>query len=174
MPATPSSKSELFRFTFDRAQYEHDHLSETWKRLDDKAQATATIAGIFMAAAFAFLQSSAVQLTSPQKWVLCAGVLFLVVAITLSVFSMLIQEVSLPPTTARAAKMVADVLAGDPKEFEERYDGLLADTIDPWVQVNAALTTVIARKGRQLLWGQRSLLLAAFSIAILTIAVLVC
>jgi hypothetical protein len=35
-----SVNSEMFRFVVERTQYEHDQLSETWKRLDEKAQAT--------------------------------------------------------------------------------------------------------------------------------------
>jgi hypothetical protein len=169
-----TTKTDFFHFAHSRSQYEHEQLSEGWRQLDNKAQSTAAIGGVFMAATFAFLQSSSVKLVLEQKIGLSVVVILLVISISLAVFSMLIEDIPMPPTSSNVARMVTDALRQNETELTERFIGLLADTIDPWIQVNDTLIKKIKRKGEKVKWSQYSLLFAAISLSLLTISVLTC
>lgn len=163
-----ANRTDLFKFLMGRVQYEHDYYSESWTRLDDKAQATATIAGIFMAAAFAFLQSTTISLTRSEKVLLCLIVLDIVVCIICAILSMTVQNIASPTRAASSAQMVVDILKQAPQELPERYDSLLADTIDPMIKVNYKLIDVVDKKRKRLVYGQVTLVAAAILIALLS------
>ena len=60
-------KKSLIEFAYSRSKHEHDELSETWKLLDAKAQASAGIAGVLVAAAFAFVRNAALQISVTEN-----------------------------------------------------------------------------------------------------------
>lgn len=170
----PTKRTEFFQLALDRVQYEHEQLSEQWRQLDSKAQSTATIGGIFMAGAFAFLQSSSVQLTVWQKVNFFLVIAALVLSIAFSVCSMLVESIPIPTASSKICEMLTDVFHKLESESGERYDGLLADIIDPWNVVNRSLLEKIAGKGGKIKVSQEALLAAAAGLCILTLLVLFC
>lgn len=170
----PTIRTDFFQLALDRVGYEHEQLSEQWRQLDSKAQSTATIAGIFMAGAFAFLQSSSVQLTVVQKFIFFLIIAALVLSIAFAVYSMLVESIPMPPTSSKICEMLTDLLPQSDSELERRYDGLIADIIDPWVAVNGSLLGKIAGKGGKIKVSQVALLAAAAGLTILTLLVLFC
>lgn len=125
-----------------------------------------------MAGAFAFLQSSSVQLTAFQRFIFFLVIAFLVLSIIFSVLSMLIESIPMPPSSSAIAQMLSDIFDQPESEFNERLNGLLADTIDPWIIVNSSLLDKIGKKGAKIRVGQEALLCAAGGLAILTLLVL--
>lgn len=170
----PTKRTDFFQLALDRVRYEHEQLSEQWRQLDSKAQSTATIAGIFMAGAFAFLQSSSVQLTVGQKFLFFLVISALVLSIAFAVGSMLVESIPMPPTSGKMSEMLGDILQKPESELDERYDGLLSDTINPWIAVNSSLLHKIEGKGGKIKVSQEALLAAAAGLALLTLLVLFC
>jgi hypothetical protein len=173
-PAVPAEASprELLEFAFERATHEQDELSDRWKLLDAKAQATAGIAGIFVAAAFAFARTAGPPPAGWEKWLLAALLVSLAVAIGFAVGSMLVRSVALPPTAEDAARMVGDAIARPPQEYERRYTGLLADSVDKWVGVLRDSHRAVNAKAGRLAVSQYALLASVALALVLTLAVL--
>lgn len=161
--------AEAFEFAFDRVQAEYGELSDNWKQLDSKAQATATIAGIFMAASFAFIRNSALQLTGLERVLLLFVLASLIVSILLAVAAMFVRTVPVPPTPENIAEMVSDLLETAPKEHEERLGGLIADTINAWLPINRELRKELLVKASKLENSQWALVVAADLMAALTV-----
>lgn len=152
------SKRDFLQFVFDRATYEQDELVDRWKQLDTKAQATTTIAGVFIAAAFAFVRNTGAQPLGYQKWMFATMLISLAATIGFAIFTMLIRTISLPLTTEEVAKMIKDVLEMPSKEFERRYEGLLVDTMDRWINALNETHGAVTAKARHLMFAQYSLL----------------
>jgi hypothetical protein len=168
----PSSR-EFYEFAIERFAFEYDQLSEAWKQLDVKSQATATIGGIFLAATLVFVRASTVGLSKFQAIAICLTAVCLVMTIALSVAAMLVRQAFLPMTGAQAAKVVAHVLKQPHAEAEARYNGMLADTIDSWGPVNRQLREGLAIKTRRLEAAQRLLLCSAIAVLVTTAIVLI-
>ena len=164
-----TAATAALKFAFDRVTSEYTELSDVWKQVDTKAQATATIAGIFMAAAFAFVRNAAFQLTSTEKVLLSALLVLLLASISVAVRAMLIREVPMPPEPEAVAKMVEELLTQPETEYEERHASLLADTVNAWIPVNRELRSTVTSKASGVAWAQGALLLAALVMAALII-----
>lgn len=170
----PSNDRELLNFVLDRLRHERDELLDAWRQIDGKAQATASIAGVFMAAAFVFVQNSSLKLTRVEQWMLLVVVILLVVSIALATLAMLVKSSALPLTGHAAATMVADILRVNDKERESRHVGLLADAVNIWNPANSHLRDEIRRKSALLRSSQVAVGMAAAamlflsSVAILT------
>lgn len=172
MASAPTSSRDLLEFAFQRAEYEQDELSDRWKMLDAKAQATAAIAGVFIAAAFAFVRNSGPQPLGSPKWLFVIMLLGLATTVGFAVWSMLIRSVSLPPTAEEAAKMVRDAIDRPSGEYDRRFTGLLADSTDKWVVVLREVHEAVSVKAGRLAIAQYALLASVAIALLLTIAVL--
>jgi len=165
--------AEAFEFAFDRTQAEYDELSDSWKQLDSKAQATSTVAGIFIAASFAFIRNSALQLSGLEKALLLLVLASLIVSILLAVTAMFVRTVPVPPTPENIAEMVTEMLDTPPEEHEERLGGLVADTINAWLPINRVLRKELLAKASKLENAQRALITAACLMGVLTVTTVV-
>ena len=88
-----SPAGELLDVALERARYEYTELADNWKQLDSKAQATAAIAGVFLAASFAG------RIWSIEQQVLAATLaLSLIAAIGCSVLAMRVAGFEMPPS----------------------------------------------------------------------------
>lgn len=170
---TRQTPAAAFEFAFDRVQSEYLELTDSWRQVDAKAQATAAIAGIFMAAAFAFVRNSALGLSGWEKLLLLSLVMVLIVSIMMAVRTMLMRAVPVPPTSESIAQMVSELLETAAEEHEERHAAIVADTINAWIPVNRQLRADLADKAGKLAIAQRCLLGAAVLMALLTAAAVV-
>jgi hypothetical protein len=164
-----TAATNALKFAFDRLSSEYVELSDIWKQIDSKAQATATVAGIFIAASFAFVRNAAFQLNGVEKLFLAAVLVCLILSILLAVGAMVVRNVPMPPEPESVARMVEELLACPETEYEKRHAGILADTINAWLPVNRELRSSLGSKANKLAWGQRALLVAAVLMACLTV-----
>lgn len=162
-------RKELIQFAYDRSEHEHGELSETWKHLDSKAQSTATLAGVFIAAAFAFVRNTALNLDQTEKLLLCGSVVFLVASICTAVCAMKIRPVSMPLSGFNAEKTVDDILAQEETELPLRLQILLKETVHQWSTVNKELNNIVKAKGQCIEWSQTFLFVAAITVAVMTL-----
>jgi hypothetical protein len=148
-------------FMFERVCTDYAELSDMWKQIDAKAQATATTSGIFIAAAFAFIRNASFVLTPDERLLLAPALICLLVAICLAVVAMRVRSVLMPPEPEQIREMVEDLRACPPKEHAARHTALLIDTADAWTPVNKQLRVAIDDKANCLHWAQIFLLIAA-------------
>jgi hypothetical protein len=161
--------STSLKFAFDRVTSEYAELSDLWKQIDAKAQSTVAVAGIFIAAAFAFINNAAFKPATPEKILLSLVLGALVATVLLAIFAMLVRSVPTPPEPEDLARMTQEILARPPEEHDQRHAALMADTINAWLPVNRTLRTGVAAKAGLLTWSQRALLAAAVLTVCLTI-----
>jgi len=170
---TRQTPAAAFEFAFARVQSEYEELTDSWRQVDSKAQTCAAIAGIFIAAAFAFVRNSALTLSLCEKLFLLLLVLVLILSIVMSIQAMLLRRVPVPPTPENIAQMVSELLETAEEEHEERHGALVADTINAWIPVNRQLRADLADKAGRLVTAQRLLLVAAILMALLTVVAVV-
>jgi hypothetical protein len=168
------TKTDFMEFAIGRAAHEHAELSEAWKLLDTKSQATTAIAGVFIAAAFAFFRNSEFHPTDCEKALLALLVTALVGSIFSAILAMRIREITMPISGSEALDDVVAIFKKHtlPESLEDRYNGLLEDSIRNWAVVNAKLKGDLDRKATLLTCSHRLLLIASCLILLLTIVAL--
>ena len=168
------SKRDFLEFAIERSEHEHAELSDSWKLLDTKAQATTATAGVFVAASFAFIRNSQLHLETLERVFLALTIVALVVAIIEAIRSMRIRVVEMPPTGAETLEEIKKIFVKHtlPESLEERYCGLLNDTLEQWVTVNNQIRNELQVKATRLSSSHRSLIVAAMLVLFLTIAAL--
>ena len=154
------------------AKDEHDRLLDTWKQVDAKAQGTAAIAGLFLAAAFAFVRNSGLAITREETVLLGISLSALVGSIAFSIWVLLLRDASAPLSATQVASMVKDALRMPKEEIAERYDALLFDTLSAWEGVADSLRDQLDSKTRCLGWAQKALLVSTFAVLVLTLRAL--
>lgn len=167
---------DYLKVAADRAEKEFALLSDTWKHIDTKAQATATIGGVFLAAAFSFVRNTALALSSQEKWLLCSVVGFLVASIVLAVMAMLVKPSS-GPWSASVVTQMAEAAYGaaqresaqEPNAVQERFVAVLADTLHDAAGANDRVRVELKVKSDQLANAQCCLVGAAASVVVLTL-----
>ena len=140
--------------------------------LDDKAQKTATLAGLFLAAAFASLrQDSLHSLILVEGSV---GKLLLAVVITLLVASVFFgglviwaQKLKTPPDPNKLLEACNLLLKAAEGPTDEQRENHVRDQIKSWNKAPVTQDTVIARKSWRLLTMQILLLLAIVMVSAL-------
>lgn len=168
------TKKEFIEFVFDRADHEHAELSEAWKLLDTKSQATTATAGVFVAAAFAFVRNTALDLTCSEVVLLALTVIALVISIYYAICAMQVKEIAMPPTGSEALNEIIAIFEKHtlPESLDDRYIGLLGDSAKKWTGVNEKLRQELENKARLLRRSHGSLLVALLFVLLLTGAAL--
>ncbi len=160
---------KFVEFAFAHAKQEYLDYSDTWKLLDGKAQATATIAGIFVAAIFAFVRNLSMNLSGVEIALLCFGVISLCLSIGFAVRAMVIRDVMLPPTGKHILSESKEMLnsVSSERELEERYVRMLFDTTDSWTDSTEDLAGKVQEKGAVVAYAQWGLLFSIIFFAVL-------
>jgi hypothetical protein len=170
--ASPLTPRDFYEFALEYAKDEQDRLLDTWKQMDAKAQGTAAIAGLFLAAAFAFVRNTGLAITAQEKVLLGVSLFALVCSIGASIWVLLLREASSPLSASQVGKMVTDALRMPKEEASERYDALLFDTLSVWEVVTESLRSQLESKTRFLRWAQNALLVSTIAVLILTLSAL--
>jgi hypothetical protein len=174
MQSQPSSLGELPWLALDAYREEYRDLSETWRSLDAKAQGTGAIAGIFLAAIFAWVRELPTWFGSTERRLVVAGIASLILSIIATVLALLIQRVAAPPLGDATGEMVRDIVAKQrAEELPDRVVALCNDQIDLWKESNADMTRVSESKALRIGIAQAALMLAAVLVSILAIVVVV-
>jgi len=164
------TKRQFYEFALERMKQEHSDLLDVWKQMDSKAQATASIAGGFLAAAFAFVRNSLLSLGIFEKTMLSAAVILLVVTIGFALASMRVRVTFSPLTGGQTLKTVEDILDKEAAEAAERYIRMLGTTLRAWAKVNDQLRKANESKSDNLRWAQSALFYSAAAVLVLTVA----
>jgi hypothetical protein len=173
-----SLRIELLGRTLQSCVDEYKDKGITFSNLDTKAQNTTTIAGVFLAAVFAFLQGDnltkficlggihAIRLLGVSIVLLLSSALF-------CLYTMRIRKLVAPLESKALDKMVQDLLRADPSEFTDTIaENFLRDQVSVWKEVLTDMSRKNLDKAKAVFIGQVLLITAIIIIAILSLVIM--
>jgi hypothetical protein len=159
-------QAELREKALEASYDEYKELTAAWRTLDTKAQGNITIAGIFIAATFAYLT----KFNAPglgEKVLLLFTITFLVLCVSLSLITLLVREVPPHYLGGFMRRMVEDLEQTTEEAFREYLPTFYQLQANLWSSTSKELIRANKVKG-ELLWvSQGSLLFAIFWAAML-------
>ncbi len=173
-----NSRIELLEWTLQSCTDEYKDKGLTFSNLDTKAQNTITIAGIFLAAGFAFLQgdnlTKLICLGGIYAIILLGGsIVFLLSSAFCCLYTMKIRKIVAPLGSEALDKIVQDILGVDPSEFTNTTtENFLRDQISVWKEVLTDMSKTNLDKAKAVLVGQMLLASAIVIIAILLLVII--
>jgi hypothetical protein len=161
----------------DNAAKHYDDYYKGFVALDGKAQATATVSGLVLAAVAAFVKDGRVPaLVSGSRWwilVVLAPPVSALVSVILALIGAKVTEVTVPfdsPEQIREAKDLAELDCG---EFSQVHVlNYYRARLEHWIDAIESIQSVVERKSGWILRGQIALILALFSLLALYIVTL--
>ena len=169
MPEQTDHAVDLPRLAFETYREEYRDLSDTWRNLDAKAQGLGAIAGIFLAALFAWAREVPDDYGVRIRYLIVLSIGLLVASIVSAVLALQVRRVSAPPLGEETASMVRDILHKQkPDELPERIALFYNDQVTAWKDTNEDMSAQCEQKATRLFIGQCALLLSAVLVAVLT------
>jgi len=161
--------ADLLRLALEAYRDEYRDLSESWRNLDTKAQGLVAIAGIFLAAVFAWTRDLPTTFGTCERLLLVGSCLSLVAAVIAAIWALFIKMMSAPPLGEGTAHMVRDILRKSKKDLGARTEALYNDQITLWKKTNEEMRKHILVKARCIKFGQGALVLAAVLVSVLAV-----
>lgn len=152
---------------------EFDQLTSTFRDLDGKAQGTAAIAGVFLAACVGFSGKLEDFNFSLFRGVLAIAVVSLVAVVAFSLRTLAIRDVTSAPS-GESVQNILTQLRGieSDADFETRLGFLYGDITSLWKACVRDRREANAAKASHVWSAQRSLVASALLVAILILAVI--
>lgn len=147
---------------------EYKELTGTWRNLDVKAQGNITVAGIFVAAAFAYLT----KFSAPglgEKVFLLFTVVFLIICVVLSLVVLQVREVPPHYLGGFMRRMVGDLEGATEAELQAYLPTFYNLHADLWNSTSDKLIKANKDKGAFLWLAQVSLIVAICTAAMLVV-----
>jgi len=166
----PCTPGDLIDLALERARYEYTELADNWKLLDTKAQATAAIAGVFLAAFFTFVYrdsdgAAGCGLPAVIHWKVLPALLLvcLLAAIVCSLWAMWVTEVDMPPSGEWTWDAVKELLTptATADSLGRGMRRIKRDFVEDWLKANRVLEKYGQTKAAGVMWAQRALLAGA-------------
>lgn len=163
----------MYKQVLGACEAEHSQLTGISQILDSKAQATAAIAGVFIAAVFAFVQDISGRIPSLYIAFLAPSLGLLLLSIFFAVLGMWLQRTIGRPTAEFVRQLILDLWKTDgPDAIGARAGGFYGDQVQEWLPALQRLRIIVRRKSRFVAASQLFLLLALGLVSILTIVYL--
>jgi hypothetical protein len=170
MADRPEASTDLLRLALEGYREEYRDLSETWRNLDGKAQGSGAIAGIFLAAVFAWVRPLTAGAGTLERVVLCVSIVLLVASVVAAVLALQVRTVSAPPLGEETGDMIRDLLQPErAAELPERIPRLFQDQIRAWRDTNRDMAKQNLGKANRVRDSQVALLAAAGVVAALSV-----
>ncbi len=149
---------------------------EHWRSIETKAQASITMAGIFLAAGFALVRELDPSTTWWVRGLLLLGAVALMAAVAFAVLTLKVRTVAAPPPAGELQKLIDDFFRPQDdstsqegaRNLQEETRNLLFDRIRLWQGSVQYAQEIIRSKAKQLLRAQLALLTALSVVAVLT------
>ena len=165
-----SVKEALLETVIESYQEGYKHRIEAWRNLDTKAQGSIAIAGIFIAGVFAFIQKIDTNAYPLNKEVLALALLFLMLSVGLAMKVLALQTLDGPPLGGFVDQLVENLqlFSKDDSDFLSRISSLSYDQVLAWRNAEKQLDDVTHQKAQNLWAAQIFLMLAIFTVALMT------
>jgi len=171
-PMDDQTSLEMYKRVLETCEAEYDGLTRIFQILDSKAQATAATAGVFLAAAFAFVRDLRGKTAPPAVYtsIFVASLSLLLVAVFFALLATWIQHLMSRPTVEFVRKLIIDLVTKEGSEaIGSRATGFFGDETREWIPALQRMRIVVRRKGRFVAYSQLSLLLSLVCVSALTI-----
>ncbi len=175
MEETPDgvqARESLLKTVLESYSEEYKVFVNNWYNLERKAQGGATIAGIFIGGAFAYLHENIALMYCYQKVLLGCGIVCLLMTVFFSILALRIRELYSAPMGKYVDKIVCQLLTVKDSELLERIPLFVNDQITGWRKVTQDLSASNRRKGNYIWFGQMLLGGAILIIGILALTTL--
>ena len=161
----------------DNAAKHYDDYYKGFAALDGKAQATAAVSGLVLAAVAAFLKDGRVPaLVSCSRWwilLILASPISALISVILALIGAKVTEVIVPfdsPEQIREAKDLAELDCG---EFSQAHVlNYYRARLEHWINAIESIQSVVERKSCWILTGQIAMIVALVSLLVLYIVTL--
>ena len=171
MGAGESAQDRLLQHALVSFQEEYKDLNDTWKLIDSKAQSSGTIAGIFLAAAFALARQLPVGFSLWQRYLLCVGIVLLIAAVCFALAGLQIRRISPPPIGQNLRQLVDDLLPNlSEAERDARMTAFTSDQMLLWQESNGTMREKASGKALWVSLSQYSLFAAIMVVTVVTLA----
>jgi hypothetical protein len=167
--AEPFSHESALLEVLAAYQADYKDAAEHARSLETKAQASVTMAGIFLAAGFALIRELDPSAVWWVRGLLMIGALALMAAVVFAVLALKVRSVAAPPSGGDLKKLVSDFFRSPgPTDVQEGAQNLLHDRIRMWESCVQYRQEVNRSKAGHLLRAQLALLTAVTVVALLT------
>ena len=159
---------DLYRYCLEESKKDWNNASQKFRDIDQKAQATATLAGVFIAAVFAVLQNTTVRSNSITLNMLIASIILFASSILSSLFAMKVRAFKAAPTGVYLAKLLKDISAAvlNGRSFTELEIGFYSEQIHKWHESTEELLRINYKKAKSAELAQWFLFIAILIIAL--------
>lgn len=170
MASTAEIKESFRQAVLDAYLIEYKELSETGRGLESKAQGSIAVAGIFIAAAFAYIRDITPIALSPEKILLGLAILLLVLSVILSILALRVRKVTAPPLGEFTHYYIKDLLqVTDEAAFQEYLPVVFNDHATRWLNIKQETYKLNQIKARYLWSAQLFLMASILTVALLTL-----
>ncbi len=167
MPSAEEIRTELRAALVQSFEREYEGVLETWKVVEGKAQSNITIAGIFLAAAFAYAREPASG-SRLHEGLLMMVILCLLGSMTCALLALRIVRVPAPPRGEFTQAYLRDIVQlPDDEITEERVARFTDDRISLWQTATHTILESAETKAGHIWRGQLLLVLAMAAMAVL-------
>jgi hypothetical protein len=165
---------ELFNEALLRYEAEYEELSEIWKNLEAKAQATLAISGTLIAASSLLAKKNQDDFPDPMNLILACAIILLGLSVACSVISLMVKQTESSPQGHgyyQFAIELTQALEGESDESNiiEYKINLVKDKIRIWHQSIHSRRSKSEHKALQLRTAQCLLLISLILVAVTTI-----
>jgi hypothetical protein len=168
LPTATEIRNSLREKVIESFFDEYKELAATGRDLDGKAQGTVTIAGIFIAAIFAYLRDLGTTTSDQEKVFLTIAVVCLIVSVVLSILALRIRKVAFLPLGEFTATFLRDLHSVDDEaEVVERSSRFFDDQVAAWGDVKKDGIASNKLKGAFLWSAQVFVVMAVLSASVL-------
>ncbi len=169
MAELPDIRTQLLQGALDSYKSEAAEQAANWRDLDQKAQVTASMAGIFITGIIAltrFGNSNAAVIRS--KYFLLAAIICFLFAFILCLGALLVRSSPKGPIGYNLDRMTRELLNGSRINYElpERFPRFLNDQLDIWHGVSGYMDRLLKRKAHFVFSAQILSLLAFVALSI--------
>jgi hypothetical protein len=152
----------------DSYRKEFDQLSASFRDLDSKAQGTAGIAGIFLAASLTYLNRLNGLDTKWKQVLMIVAVTGLICSIAFCLYALRIRRIAGQPSGEDLEELLAALVnTNDEEVLEARLGYFYGDAARLWRKIVTERRLINDQKALQIWSAQRSLMVTAISIALL-------
>jgi hypothetical protein len=161
----------------ENACQQYDDYYKSFSGLDGKAQATATVSGVALAAIAAFLQGGQVaSLLHAGCWhslAVLAPPSLALMSVILSLIGSKVTDVVVPFDSAERIQEAKDLAELDCSEFSQQHvlDYYRAQ-LEHWILALQSIDSAVETKARWILWGQISMICSLIGLVVLYILIL--
>ncbi len=168
------TESEEARLELILKAYEAEYKEhvDNWRLIETKSQGTAAVAGVFLAAAFAYVRTLEPEdMSRLETYALIGTVALLVATVVRAIAALRVTQVEAPPSGDEIDRVVTAYNELDEKQRGERLDDLYGTQLKVWKHANETLHEANSKKAELLADAQTLLTIAAIAAALLTVLI---